>query len=71
MRKHVLRRFVIHTDEGDIPVELTFDPTPWPHPIDKPPGIGGRVRPLDSDGPSTSQRGRARRRVPSRARGRG
>ena len=24
----VLRRFVIHTDEGDIPVELTFDPTP-------------------------------------------
>ena len=24
----VLRRFVIHSDEGDIPVELAFDPTP-------------------------------------------
>jgi hypothetical protein len=42
----VLRRYTIHTDEGDIPVELTFDPHPYP--VDDQPGIGLRVSPLVS-----------------------
>ena len=29
-RNSLRRQFVIHTDEGDIPVEWTFDPTPRP-----------------------------------------
>ena len=42
----VLRRYTIHTDEGDIPVELTFNPVPWK--VDDQPGIGLRVSPTVS-----------------------
>ena len=44
----VVRRYVIHTDEGDIPVELTFDPMAHRHPLDEQPGIGLRVSPTVS-----------------------
>jgi hypothetical protein len=40
----VIRQFTLHTPEGDVPVELTFDPSPRRHVNDQP-GLVLRVNP--------------------------